>query len=486
MARIGVVGAGVAGLAAAIRLSAKGHDVEIFEANGYLGGKLTEYRQDGYRFDAGPSLFTMPHFLDAVFEAAGRDPRAYYHYRKIDPGCHYFWEDGTHFNAPASAKEFARKAEDTFKVPYASIIEYLGQSEKIFDLTEGVFLQRSLHKASTYLRWDTLRSFLKLRRARLWSTMHQVNHDALRNQKLTQLFDRYATFNGSDPYQAPGTLTVIPTLEHRWGTFLPYGGMHQITESLHRLAKDLGIKIHLNEPVDQIKLKGKKVTGLKTAKANYPFDQVVSNMDIIPTYAKLLPGLRLSGQIKKQERSSSALIFYWGIGREFGQLGLHNILWSEDYKREFEQLFQEKTIFDDPTVYINITSKHEPTDAPAGCENWFVMVNAPHLSGQDWEALIKKTRANIISKINRVLGADIEPLINTERILDPEGIQITTSSHLGSLYGTSSNNRMAAFLRHPNFKRSVKGLYFCGGSVHPGGGIPLCLLSAKIVSEVAG
>ncbi|MFT7347080.1 MAG: diapolycopene oxygenase, partial [Cryomorphaceae bacterium] len=209
------------------------------------------------------------------------------------------------------------------------------------------------------------------------------------------------------------------------------------------------------------------------------------NMDVIPTYNRLLPDHDIPGRVEKQERSSSALIFYWGMEKKFDHLGLHNIFWSEDYQKEFSLLFEKKEITDDPTIYVNITSKHEKNDAPEGCENWFVMVNAPHVAGQDWEKTELETRKNILEKLSRMLGMDVEPFIKTERVLNPPTLESQTSSYLGSLYGTSSNDRMAAFLRHPNFTSKIKNLYFCGGSVHPGGGIPLCLLSGKIVSDLA-
>ena len=182
--------------------------------------------------------------------------------------------------------------------------------------------------------------------------------------------------------------------------------------------------------------------------------------------------------------SSSALIFYWGIKQEFPELDLHNIFFSNDYAGEFKAIFEEKSLMDDPTVYVNITSKLSKADAPAGCENWFVMINVPCNDGQDWDDLIAKARVHIISKLNRLLDCDIESLIEEEAILEPRTIESKTSSYKGALYGTSSNSRMAAFFRHPNFSRKIKDLYFCGGSVHPGGGIPLALSSAKIVGDL--
>jgi phytoene dehydrogenase-like protein len=212
------------------------------------------------------------------------------------------------------------------------------------------------------------------------------------------------------------------------------------------------------------------------------FDRVVSNMDVVNTYRQLLPGEKQPDKLLNQPKSSSALIFYWGIRHNFGEMGLHNIFFSGDYRKEFDHLFKQKTISDDPTVYVNITSKHKPDDAPKGCENWFVMINAPNNDGQDWEAIIHRTRTQVQNKISRLLGINVASLISCESILDPRSIESRTSSSQGALYGNSSNNRYAAFLRHANFSSRIRNLYFCGGSVHPGGGIPLCLLSARITA----
>jgi phytoene dehydrogenase-like protein len=226
------------------------------------------------------------------------------------------------------------------------------------------------------------------------------------------------------------------------------------------------------------------VTGLTTDQGTYHHDLVISNMDIHPTYHQLIKDVKKPVKTLDQERSSSALIFYWGISQEFPELDLHNILFSEDYPAEFDHIFKQKSLFDDPTVYINISSKKTKTDAPEGCENWFVMINAPGDYGQDWESLIAQAKKDIIAKINRILKVDLASLIKTEYILSPQGIESNTSSYRGALYGAASNNQFAAFLRHPNFNSKLKNLYHVGGSVHPGGGIPLCLLSAKIAVDL--
>lgn len=481
-----IIGAGVAGIASAIRLAVKGYVVNVFEANSYPGGKLSEIEQNGYRFDAGPSLFTMPQYVEELFELAGKQTAEYFKYRKLDVVCKYFYEDGTQLSAFADTQKFAREINRVTDEPAASVVKYLANSADIYTITNHVFLERSLHRLQTYLRWDTLRSVFKLPQIDAFRTMHKANGSYFKDDRVVQFFDRYATYNGSNPYRAPATLNVIPHLEHHYGAYFPDDGMHSITQSLVKLAEGLGIKFHYNSPVEEIELLDGKVTGLKVNGQILGGDLVLSNMDIWFTYHKLLSKHRqlYPKKILAQERSSSALIFYWGISKSFPGLDLHNIFFSSDYKAEFEHIWQQQDIYHDPTVYLNISSKYKPDDAPEGCENWFVMINVPANDGQDWDNLIDTARQNIQGKLSRLLGEDISKLIVCERILDPKSIETKTSSFKGSIYGTSSNSQFAAFLRHANKSSKVKGLYFCGGSVHPGGGIPLCLLSAKIVSEL--
>ena len=313
--------------------------------------------------------------------------------------------------------------------------------------------------------------------------LNSLNTRYFNNPKLVQLFNRFATYNGSSPYKTPGIMSMIPHLEMGLGTYFPKGGMHTIPMSLFKLAQNLGIGFHFNERVQEILVEQHQVIGIKTGDQEVKADVVVSNMDVYPTYKSLLKKQKAPERVLSQERSSSALIFYWGISKEFPQLDLHNIFFSEHYREEFKAIFEEKTLFDDPTVYINISSKEEASDAPMGSENWFVMINAPGNYGQNWEALIKKAKENILVKLSRILECDIASHIVTEMVLDPIGIENNTSSYRGALYGAASNSKFSAFLRHPNFSSTLKQLYFCGGSVHPGGGIPLCLLSAKIVAD---
>jgi phytoene desaturase len=481
--KIGIIGAGIAGVAIAARLAARGHTVEVFETNDYPGGKLSEFKQDGYRFDAGPSLFTMPMFVDAVFEDSGEAAIAHFQYERLPIVCRYHWEDGTYLNAWAEAPDFAAEIERVLDVPRQKVLDFLTKSRSKYLVSGQIFLEKSLHKLSTWLNLRVVKALFQIPSMDIFMSMNAVHERDLGHPKLVQLFNRFATYNGSDPYKAPGILTIIPHFEHGIGAFYPKGGMFSITHSLYKLAQRKGAVFHFKQPVQEILVEKNKIVGLISKGEHHLFDVVVSNMDVYYTYKKLLPHEKHPERTLQQERSSSALIYYWGIRSNFPTLQLHNIFFSQDYKQEFDKMAAGE-VSDDPTVYVNITSKYNPNDAPNGHEAWFVMINVPADQGQDWDEIIARSRSNVIRKLSKALGLDIQSLIATEAILDPRSIEAKTASFQGALYGTSSNSQMAAFLRHPNFTNRLKHLYFVGGSVHPGGGIPLCLLSAKIVDEL--
>ena len=485
MAKVIVIGAGIAGIASAIRQAVKGHEVAVYEANAYPGGKLSEFRSGDFRFDAGPSLFTMPQYVDELFSLAGKNPKDEFTYEKLETVCRYFYEDGTRINAWANRDKLAEEIALKTKDPASSVHQFLDYSAQIYAITHSIFLEKSLHRLRSFLNWKTFKAVFRFPKIDPFRSMNTANTDFFTDDKTIRFFNRYATYNGSNPYKAPATLNVIPHLEQHFGAYFPKGGMAAITQSLVKLAENLGVKFNYQARVEEILVEDKKVKGIRLNGEIIPADRVISNMDIWFTYRQLLKNEIAPKRILNQERSSSALIFYWGIKAEFPELDLHNIFFSEDYKKEFAAIWEQQSIDVDPTIYVNISAKYQSGDAPKGAENWFVMINVPANTGQNWDELIAEARKNIIDKLSRMLNRDIAQLIVTEELLDPRSIEQKTASYQGSLYGTSSNNQFAAFLRHANFSSKIKGLYFVGGSVHPGGGIPLALLSAKIVDELS-
>lgn len=480
---VNILGAGVAGLATAIRLASRGHQVTVFEKSNKAGGKLNTISWEGFRWDSGPSLFTLPDLVEELYVLAGDEMKTSIRYQKLDLITRYFYEDGTVFNAFGDPEMFMEEAEKVFKEPAMAVRNHLERSRKIYELTSDLFIFNHFYRFGTFMSQKFMKAFLQIWKLDSLVTMHDTNSKRFNSPHLVQMFDRYATYNGSDPYRAPGTLNVISHLEHNLGAFFPEKGMYSLVTGLKELADNLGVIFHFNQPVEKVVMNKRVVQGVVAEGGIYPSDIVVSDIDIFYLYRDLLEDIPFPIKQFKRERSTSALIFYWAIDREFPQLDLHNIFFSADYKEEFRELGHKQKICEDPTVYLFVSSKAVQGDAPKGKENWYVMINVPENLGQDWDTLIQKARKDILKKLSRILGMDIEPMILHEIVADPRSIESETTSHRGALYGNSSNSRIAAFSRHPNFLRKYKGLYFVGGSVHPGGGIPLCLASAKIVDK---
>ena len=479
MTRAIIIGSGIGGLAIAIRLARRKIAVEVYEMADQPGGKITQLHSEGFRFDAGPSLLTLPELIDELLDD---DLRV--QIKRLEIITNYFYPDGTQIKGYSNVEKLSVEIEKKLNIPAIKVKEYLRKADTVYKLTSDLFIFGSFHRIKNLLTLKSLKTLLNFRKLHAFSSLHKFNERELGERRLVQLFDRYATYNGSNPYQTPATLSVISHLEHNLGAFIPEKGMFQITDSLYQQALRLGVKFHFGECVRQVETEIGKVAGIWLDTGFVPSDVVVSDIDIHRFYSALMPDPVRLAKISKEERSSSALIFYWGMKGISPELDIHNIFFSADYRAEFQHLFGQKTISDDPTVYIYISSKYNPKDAPEGCENWFTMVNVPADNGQDWGKLIDQTRRNVLDKLEKMMGRKISDCIVCEQILSPPDIFKQTGSVNGSLYGSSSNNRYSSFNRHANFRNDISGLYFVGGSVHPGGGIPLCLSSANIVDKL--
>jgi phytoene desaturase len=260
--------------------------------------------------------------------------------------------------------------------------------------------------------------------------------------------------------------------------------MYSLVKALVKLGEELGVQYHYNKYVEEIAHSNGKVDGIKIKNEILAFDRVVSNMDVFFTYKKLLPGVSQPKRMLNHPKSSSVIAFFWEVNGIHPHLNVHNMLFAHDKNEEYQKIFKEGTVSNDPSTYISITSKYNKGDAPEGKENWFVLITAPHLKGQAWQALVNSTRTNVQAKVERILKIPIREKVEFEKVLTPLDIEQNYFSAFGSIYGNSSNSRLAAFLRHPNFSKKIKGLFFAGGSVHPGAGIPMCLNSARIMEKV--
>ena len=476
-----VVGAGLGGLTAAIKAANAGFEVQVYEKNEHPGGKAGSVNLDGFRFDTGPSLLTMPFVIQQLFKDCGRNIDDYLKLKPLDQSCKYFYPDGTVINAYRDKTKFAAEVEAKTSVKAADVHRFLDYSKKIYDLTADLFLFSPFRGIKSFLNGKAFRTLLNLRKIDSTRTMDEAVRSFFKDGRVVQLFNRYATYNGSNPYEAPATLNIIPHVEHNLGTFVPEEGINAVAEALFKLALEFGVKFDFKTEVERIFYKNGKVFAVHANKYDQFCDAVICNSDITYAYTQMIHLPKSKKAVKRVHRdaSSSALVYYWGVKGISENLEIHNILFSEHYFKEFEDIFERKIPPDDPTIYIYISSKYKPSDAPQGHENWYVMVNAPFNYNQNWKHEAAYMKDEILDKIERILKIDLRERIVAEDILTPDLIEERTLSYRGSLYGISSNGRYNAFLRQSNRSKDIKGLYFCGGSAHPGGGIPLVVLSGN-------
>ncbi|MBN2709457.1 MAG: phytoene desaturase [Calditrichaceae bacterium] len=483
--RVNIIGAGLGGLSAGIRLAKMGFDVSIYEKNEKTGGKMNELVYDSWRFDTGPSLLTMPFIVDDLFEFAGRKREDYLKFEKVDPVCRYFFAEGSRLDVHEETDRMVEELNRFNSLELSNYFHFLAYSKKLYDNAGTIFLRTPIHEWSQWIGSLTLSDIAKLTGIDALHTMHKSISRFFKDKRLIQLFDRYATYSGSNPYTSPATLNMIPYVETGLGAYYISGGMYRLTEALEKIALEFDVKIHTNTEVAKIIHKDKKVRAIVVNNELIETDYAVCNADVVTAYNDLIDSAdALRRKYNKLEPSLSGLVFFWGVNKKHSELKHHNIFFSADYKKEFNELFMDKKPASDPTVYIAITSKTDGSHAPEYGENWFVLINMPYLKGHEkWTEIIDQTRESIFKRL-KTSGIDIRRNIEFEKVHTPLTFSELYASNRGSIYGISSNSRFTTFLRPANRSRDIKGLYFAGGSAHPGGGIPLVIQSGRFAAEL--
>jgi phytoene desaturase len=480
-----VVGAGIGGLSAAIRLAAAGCRVQLLEQGDAVGGKMSQFERDGFRWDTGPSVITMRHVFEQLFAAAGRNLDDYLTLLPVDPLTRYFYPDGTRIDATRDLPRMAEQIAAIDERDVEGYLDFLEYAARLHRITGPVFV---------YNRPPTVRTFLgvpptDMVRVDPWLTMDQAIRRRVHSPQLRQLLGRFATYVGASPYQAPATLSVIAHVELTGGVWYPQGGIYQIAASMERLALELGVEVQHRTPVEQITLAHGRATGVVVAGGrSLAADAVIANVDVTTVYEHLLPpdlAPARRAALRARETSCSGYVLLLGVEGTHPQLAHHNIFFNRDYRREFTDIFARGLPPSEPTLYVAITSKNDASHAPPGHENWFVLVNAPPLGAAfDWKTQEAAYRTHVLETLARY-GLDIRTRIRSEQRLTPADIQRLTGAWRGALYGISSNQALNAFRRPHNRCPDVKQLYFAGGTTHPGGGVPMVTLSGKVAAELA-
>jgi phytoene desaturase len=479
---IAIIGGGIGGLSAAIHLAAAGERVIVFEQNAQVGGKMGELRAEGFRWDTGPSVITMPHVFDALFATAGKRTADYLTLLPAEPLTRYFYRDGTVLDATRDLPRMIAQIEQIERRDVEGYLAYLTYAARLHRITGKVFIYDTPPTPASLFKVP-LRDALRVDAMR---SMDAAIRSFVRSLHLRQLLGRFATYVGASPYRAPATLNVIAHVELNGGVYYPRGGIYAIARAMARLAAELGVEIRTGCAVERILVTNRRVNGVQAGSERIGVKAAVANVDVATVYEKLLPAEAVNAaclqRLLRAEPSCSGYVLLLGVQGAHERLAHHNIFFTDDYRAEFADIFERGVPPNDPTVYVAITSKSDPEDAPAGMENWFVLINAPALSERyDWTRDAARYRDQVLMALAKF---GVAPHIRAEHQLTPADIARLTGARRGALYGISSNTPFAAFLRPHNRARDVRGLYFAGGTAHPGGGVPMVTLSGGVAARL--
>jgi phytoene desaturase len=480
--KVNILGAGIGGLSTAALLAKNGFQVNVIEQNSYPGGKAGQLKENGFVFDTGPSLLTLPDWIDNLFIECEKNPRDYFDYQRLETITRYFFNDDSFVDVSANIEQTAENFKIHSGLDTEDFLSYFRKWTKIYDISEQTFLKGELVYNFSFFK-NAILWLSQTGISNVFSSMASYNSKKLSNRYVENIMNRFATYTGSSPYETPAFMNQLAVVEMIKGAFFPTGGIFSIPTALHQLCKDLGVNFYFNEKVESIDFKTKN-TVIKTTDKIYNSKIAISNIDYYVTQDLI----GRNNKISFKDLSTSAIVFYWGISQEIHELELHNILFSSNYKKEFNDIFLSFSIPEDPTIYINISSKFDKSHAPNGKENWFVMVNIPPLPELVSESQIKKVKTFIINQINKKFKISLEKLIEFEKVLTPTTLRENTGSYNGALYGKHQNSLKSIMNRRSNSDKLNKDFFYVGGSVHPGGGIPLALRSGmntakKIVND---
>lgn len=488
---VGIVGAGLGGLAAACTLAARGHKVTLFDKNPWLGGKAAVWESEGFRFDMGPTILTVPRVLERVFAEAGRDMHRELDLVRLDPQWRCFYEDGSVLDLREKPEAMRAELERVAPGSAAGVEAFLKVAERIADVSDRFFFWKAVEdlRDTMDLRSGmsvaTLRDVLAIRMHR--TVAQQVSRD-VKDKRVAQMLEHFIQYVGSSPLASPAVLCGIAHMQVGEGVWYPMGGTRAVPEALARLAGDLGVDLRPGVDVARITTEAGRATGVETASGErVAFDRVVSNMDSVRTYRELVggeAGARFE-RSRKREAACSGVVLYLGLREAYEHLAHHNFVFSRDPEEEFAAIYDRGEPAPDPTAYVAAPARTEAAVAPEGGEALYVLVHTPYLRPHhDWRAMLPEYRRVILDKLKRTAGLeDIEERIVTEASLTPQGIHDRYKVLDGAIYGLASHGKMLGAFKPGNRSRQVRDLYLAGGSAHPGPGMPMALMSGWIAAD---
>ena len=486
--KIIVVGAGVGGLATAIRLQSKGYEVEIFEKESMVGGKMHQIEGNGFKFDLGPTIVMMPQIYNEVFEVAGKDPKDYIPMENLDPVYSLTFDDGKRVSVSTDLVKLTKFLEEISYEEAQGYMSYLADVYKRYLVAKDHFIEKSFRGPKDFYNPKTLRQALKLKT--FDSAYHSISK-YVKDDKLRKLLSFQTLYIGISPYNGPSIYTIIPMIEMVYGVWFIKGGMYTMAKSMEKLFIELGGKINLNSSIDEIVIEDGKAVGIKLNSKEIKADSIVCNADFPYAMKNLIKEEKYKGKytdkkIDKMKYSCSCFLMYLGLKEKLEDFEVHNIFFAKDFDKNISDIF-DGILPDDPSIYLYLPTKVDASLAPEGKECLYVLVPIPELS-RDKIVWNDETIANYRSKILEIIKDktkidNFEDLIEFERIVTPKDFEGRFNAYNGATFGLAPTLFQSNYYRPHNKASHCENLYFVGSSVHPGAGVPIVLTSAKLTAN---
>ncbi|MFT4112013.1 phytoene desaturase family protein [Silvibacterium sp.] len=487
--RVVVIGAGLGGMTAAIQLAREGYQVDLLEKNGNVGGKLNLHREAGFSFDLGPSIFTLPDIFRPVFEGDGRRLEDYVTLERLDPQWRNFFEDGVVVDLWEDSQQMRRQLATLGENALQDYESFCNYAKLQYSIIERGYFDRGL---DTF--WDFVR-FYGIKNAKgldYLGTMASGIRKRVRDPYLRDIFEYFIKYVGSSAYDAPGFMNLMPNIQLEFGLWYVKGGLYELARAFERRLTETGVRVHLNQKVLEIEKAEGHVTGVTTQRQDgssvrLSADYVISNMEVVPANRDLLrESPRRLRKLSRYEPACSGIVVHLGLDRTYPQLAHHNFFYASDQKRHFHRVFREKRLPDDPTIYLVAPTRTDPSQAPPGCENIKILPHIPYLNEkhpytyEDCVAL----KELCFDKLERMGLTDLRKHIVVEDFWTPFDIEAKYLSNGGSIYGVVSDRWRNFAFKAPKQSPHYRNLYFVGGSVNPGGGMPMVTLCGRHVARL--
>ncbi len=480
-----VIGAGIGGIATAARLAKNGYNVTVLEKNESPGGRCNQIVQDGHRFDIGPTLFLMPEVWEETFASLGEKMGDHLDLRRIDPTYMVRFDDGLQLELTSNIGDMQAQLEAVEKTAFTGFLNYIAEGSKHYKVSLDKFVGRNFFSIFDYFSLKNLPLIFKLKAL---GKHYRNTGRFFKDERLKAAFTFQNMYLGLSPYDAPATYSLLQYTELAEGVWYPMGGVYAAIEALVKIAEKLGVKFIYNAPAKKLNVEGSQVKTVELGNGKtLEADIFVGNADLPYIYKELLPDPIAAKKLDKKLYTCSTIMFYWGVDKQYPQIGHHNVFLASDYKASFDQIFKEHNLPDKPSFYVHAPARTDPAAAPAGQDTLYVLVPVGHLdaaSEQDWDERVNRARKAVFERLSKEMGIDdLESHLKFEIAYQPKVWKERFNLEKGAAFGLSHNFWQVGYLRPQNRHKKYKNLYFAGASTHPGTGLPIVLLSARLTTE---